>query len=368
MPTVGADESYRTDASAMRRRSMRRRFGFTLIELLVVIAIIGVLIALLLPAVQSARAAAQRAQCKNNLHQLGLAVNNYASNMGLYPFLRTTCGSARNHGHSGFSLLLAYIGEEPLYNAMNFSMSQGTSLCGWATGSNVNTINSTARMRRLNAFYCPSESNRPTGTNLGVPWPGNNYRMNTGSTFWEEEQVAVAYTNAVNAANPDRGPFDRRPNGIFYRLSSIHPGDVHDGISKTALMSEHRLGIGAVTPLPRATAYYYDNTDDDLFTSEAICSDVPNENIAGRAWWTQGGTRVYRDIAYNHTRTPNDPRPDCQGVRRAFMAPSSYHAGGVNVLFGDAAVGFISDSVAVRVWWAMGSRAGSEEVTAQGDL
>src|SRR5690349_13682816 len=112
----------------LRRRSSWRPFGFTLIELLVVIAIIAVLIALLLPAVQAAREAARRAQCTNNMKQLGIALHNYHDTVGAFPtsFWRNTLnpnGSTDvSNRHSWFSMILPYIEQTTVYNAMNFSL------------------------------------------------------------------------------------------------------------------------------------------------------------------------------------------------------------------------------------------------------
>src|SRR3954464_15980572 len=144
------------------RLGSRRPFGFTLIELLVVIAIIAVLISLLLPAVQSAREAARRAQCTNNMKQLGLALANYESAHGALPLaygqraVWDPTNSSGTYGDSGWgnwsphALLLGFLEQTTIYNALNYSISAASN---WDNG-----INATGATTRINSFLCPSSS------------------------------------------------------------------------------------------------------------------------------------------------------------------------------------------------------------------
>ncbi len=129
------------------------RRAFTLIELLVVIAIIGVLIALLLPAVQAAREAARRAQCTNNLKQIGLAMHNYHSAMGSFPLgsilARSSVSTYGGNKWSVHSQLLAFMEQKAIYNALNFSVSPNNGMGG--------PMNRTGRITRINTFLCPSD-------------------------------------------------------------------------------------------------------------------------------------------------------------------------------------------------------------------
>ncbi len=158
--------------------------GFTLIELLVVIAIIAVLISLLLPAVQSAREAARRAQCTNNLKQLGLAVANYESGTGAYPASYGTGGKATGWGGQGTwgswspqAQILPYFEQAPTYNAINFNLvSHGD---GNVHGDLTQV---TAITTRIASMLCPSAP-LAGATYYGKPYPGNSYFASVGSSL-----------------------------------------------------------------------------------------------------------------------------------------------------------------------------------------
>jgi prepilin-type N-terminal cleavage/methylation domain-containing protein len=332
--------------------------AFTLIELLVVIAIIAVLIALMMPAVQMARAAARRTQCHNNLHQLGLALQNYHSAHGVLPFGRLSCSLGFSGGQSGLAVLLPYVDQVSLFNSINFEVPLSADTCGWPLGAEL--ANQTARMRPVEVFLCPADIHRPDATFDGATFPGNNYRFNTGHSFWERA-VAADYVTNVNAANPGLPcRFSVEPSGIFWWHSRVQFRDVIDGLSHTAAMSEHLMGDNV--PDGHGRDYLWLETND--LRSEADCTSLDYAADAGMAWYTPQWDS-FRDIMYNHTRTPNDPRPDCLSKTRklAIMSPSSLHSGGVHVLLCDGAVRFVSDSIDQKTWWAMGSRACGEQVS-----
>ncbi len=197
-------------------KSTRR--GFTLIELLVVIAIIGVLVSLLLPAVQQAREAARRAQCINNLKQIGIALHNYHDVVGTFPVDRYySPATGLNLSYSGHAQMLPYMDQTNVFNALNFNL-------GWADPANTTSVGVS-----LASLLCPSDSRG----NIPAGWGGNNYRMNEGTGLPFE--VGAVDVNGVNATLP-------APNGPFFSNVSYRIADVIDGLSNTAFVSEHVKG------------------------------------------------------------------------------------------------------------------------------
>src|SRR6476469_5580293 len=174
-------------------RPSEKRAGFTLIELLVVIAIIAVLIALLLPAVQAAREAARRAQCVNNLKQIGIAMHNYHDEIGSLPFGHGTYKFNWND-FSAFSQMLPQLEQATLFNAINFA-------CTIAPANPTNVQNSTAFYAKLNVFLCPSDIDRLTS-----PYGHVNYCASCGSTpncFYANTKSNFGGTYTATASNAD---------------------------------------------------------------------------------------------------------------------------------------------------------------------
>jgi prepilin-type N-terminal cleavage/methylation domain-containing protein len=228
-----ADESNPdNDRTKLEVFLMRRtRHAFTLIELLVVIAVIGVLVALLLPAVQAAREAARRIQCVNNLKQIGLALHNYETRVGVFPF---GMGSAYTYNlcfwYSAHSMLLADLEQAPLYNTINVNFPIYTpsgNFAGPSWASQAWVVNSTAIGTKVDVFLCPSD---PTSLplDLGVPQPGSNYYGNNGVNprVWWNPRVA---------------------DGVFYTVSRTRIADIRDGASNTAAFAERIKGDGDTT-------------------------------------------------------------------------------------------------------------------------
>jgi prepilin-type N-terminal cleavage/methylation domain-containing protein/prepilin-type processing-associated H-X9-DG protein len=308
------------------------RRGFTLIELLVVIAIIGVLVALLLPAVQAAREAARRAQCINNLKQIGLALHNYHDSNKTFPL-------ARYKNFSAHSRLLPFMEQGVVFNAVNFS---GT----WNVTPTGYDPNATARMTGISSFLCPSDASAP----LPAMYAGNNYRACEGSMF------LFGYSN-TDRNNVNFGM--RPPNGLFC-CGEVHGmQDATDGLSNTALFSEHIQGDfnqGIATDRGDTFAPGTHPTTQDEAVQQ--CKNFDWTNIAFQGFSDVGAPWLYgyhSTTTYYHVSGPNT-RSCMYPPSRISTTANSNHPGGVNVLLGDGSVKFIKDGIDIGTWRGMGSR------------
>jgi prepilin-type N-terminal cleavage/methylation domain-containing protein/prepilin-type processing-associated H-X9-DG protein len=349
--------------------SRRGRAGFTLIELLVVIAIIAVLIALLLPAVQAAREAARRAQCVNNLKQIGLAIANYESSNKSLPWGDGPWWTE----FSANTMLLPFLEQGPIYNSINFGWSQSLPLEGGA-------FNTTAIYTKIAGFTCPSDSDR-----LSDPNGHNNYVANVGSapnSFYGGNGP----TNGMGG--PSAGPFiyvDNIPGGAAMNGqtgSSVSVASIIDGMSNTAAFSERVKAIGiagnspfdgtkpnsnvaptaGVAPTAETTpqAYYQQclatpPTPDSSGQNQG--SDI-DDNISGANWWS-GQPALTR---YAHIMTPNTWT--CRSGLQMSHVANSRHPGIVNVLFCDGSTRAIKSTINNVTWWGLGTRAGGEVISA----
>ena len=351
---------------------MRRRPAFTLIELLVVIAIIAVLIALLLPAVQSAREAARRSQCVNNLKQIGLALHNYESTNGSFPWTQgaAVCrfptafnGKMSWDGGNGdewanfsaLTLMLPFIEQTASYNAINFAFG-----VNW-TGANSGTADvcqKTAMEQVISSFICPSDTGKGR----------NSYRASNGTNWdwWSRDSGAGALT---------------RPQPGGQRIGTI--ADIQDGTSNTIAFFERCRGdndnsryspgdvyVGGPGSQWGLPTYVISNTNDfNLLNSSLIpdCVNFAKTNPTGT--WDYGGyywaAGEYTNSVGNFNLTPNSKVPDCSawggvGTGIGFFSARSRHPGGVNVTMGDGSVRFIKDTIAVKIWLALATRQGGE--------
>lgn len=336
-----------------------RRNAFTLIELLVVIAIIAVLISLLLPAVQSAREAARRAQCVNNLKQIGLALHNYESANGCFPamsFAGVTGQLGGNSPDQGASFLLRIavnIEGQNLYNAFNWAVA-----C--VTGCSDASANFTTRNSVVSSFICPSESNSPHifGTSYAASY-GPQWRWGDGS-------------------NPDLAAF------AGAKVKRI--GDFTDGTSNSIMVLEVVRGDGSNAIASRSDAFSvpgfapgnagtFPQHAAQLATYLTACTAARNATPGGQwnnghVYWSNG--RVAVGAIANMGLTPNSQFPNCGTWTITNVGPAgsglfasrSFHPGGVNSLFGDGSVKFMKDTVNQVTWWGLGTISGGEVISA----
>lgn len=317
-------------------RSRVRRTGFTLIELLVVIAIIAVLIALLLPAVQQAREAARRTQCKNNLKQLGLALHNYISSCNVFPFAQETGNSAPNDNEwSAVSQLLPYMDQANVYNQLNFSL-------GITNAANTPAVN-----RELQGMRCPSDSQN----NISGAGGATNYMANKGNGI-----VWLGVLTPPNVGFPEQ-------NGVMYYQSCVRFGDITDGTSSTAAFSERVLADGnngIVSPV--ADVFFSPLAPTTQDQAMQMCAAVDITNLSNQFPLFMGAPWAHGQHTYLHVTGPNSRSCGFFTQLRAVMPPSSKHVGGCHLQLCDGSVRFVNDSVDLVVWRALGSRAGGEVI------
>ena len=359
--------------------SYRSHRGFTLIELLVVIAIIAVLIALLLPAVQAAREAARRAQCVNNLKQLGLAAHNYHSSNNVFalgssagpftvPYQATTGATSPGaiqagtlwDGWSPQAMMLPYLEQAPMYSAMNLSFDPGV------TGNYGQIANLTVWNSKVATFLCPSDGSAGQ-VNL------NNYFASYGTTT-----VNCCSTLGAN------------PTGIYGYQYSATIANILDGTSNTIAFAESltgesgpsfrggfrgdstgNTGVGNASNQPDVTtlginAWPALQKDFQACTAKWAVQGTGTSNQNGGAGFRWGtgalGYTLFNTVAPPNLNGWSACRTDCcvQAEHAHYVNAMSNHSGGVNVAMADGSVRFIKSTVNFQTWWALGTKDRSE--------
>ena len=337
------------------------RGAFTLIELLVVIVVIGVLVALLLPAVQAAREAGRRMQCINNLKQIGLALHNYHDIHNSLPPGRIASSSCPRGFLTGcqntpwFTQLLPQLEQQPLYDATNYQLGAEGVFAPLPLGISANmTVGGT----KIALFQCPSDAANkfqvPT-TFLGgvlsffVSTKGN-YAVSWGNTYWGQDlpDPSTLLTDPVQAV-----PARFLPSAFGHQ--HVNLAQVSDGLSTTIFVAEVIQGSlndqrGLIwTPVMGGSCfssrfapnqfrdYYGLEHDADRVFLSVFCDDNPGAKL------------------------PCAPAPDSLGLR-SFAGSKSRHPGGVNVLLGDGSARFLKDSVSHTVWIGLNTIRGGEVI------
>jgi len=304
------------------KRINRRQRGFTLIELLVVIAIIAILIALLLPAVQQAREAARRTQCRNNLKQLALAAHNYHDAHRCFPL---QAGESL-YGYSAQAQLLPYHEQGNLHSLIDF---QEPLLVGLPWRPLINPAMAVVASQPLAVLRCPSDAGDPVYIDASnFPWAGGNYLVNGGSGIG---------TNYCSSSN----------DGLFWRGSRTRIRDIVDGTSNTVFMAETlfgRRGEDTATLL---------NPQRQMkrVSLGSPCQPTGDEMLAGAASRYEGrragswiSSTGYHSLIHGYL-PPNSDEPDIVHHGEVVSGPRSLHTGGAMISLCDGSVRFVSDSI-----------------------
>jgi len=346
------------------RRPASNRPGFTLIELLVVIAIVAVLIGLLLPAVQSAREAARRMQCSNNLKQIGLALHNYESAQGAFPPAGKSTYFASNppneqyvDGVNVLPRILAQLEAAPTFNAINFSLDY----------NHLSGANFTAYTTVISAFICPSATRDPSGGRDAID-PADPAAVASGVGYGVCDYSALCATT-IDPQGRTGGPCstpiavyrncNARTNGML-KQGMTRIGEVYDGLSNTMLITED---AGRDARFLSGHSEYY--------ISPVLTQMRPVPPGPRRMWrWAEPDSGIVSSMPINNKATPSHEAtfyPQTGTSQNSGAGADDeifgFHPGGVNVLFGDGSVKFVKESLNIITQRSLITLNGSEVIS-----
>ena len=337
-------------------------------ELLVVIAIIGILIGMLLPAVQSVRAAARRTSCANNMRQVSVAIHNYESALQRLPENQVGSGEMTASGQYGtghYSWMVPLLPNLELSNVrdlFDLSINNGDGNDYRVSSDHPNAV---AVNTLIETFLCPSDvPNRNNSQILGSANPApSNYVANAG---WP------SYTTGIEGERSGDNPFNgviplRHPSReiAWHGASKLGFKSISDGMSNTAMLSERLIQSGnsmdaILSGDQRLQSQHVLQRNDPLPTialeMASSHTHVPESAHLGRSW-SSGAPRVAP--TYMHVQSPNGVMGHYNSSLEEgdfVITPSSNHAGGVNMGMADGSMRFVSDTVDQKIWWAVGGR------------
>lgn len=360
-----------------------KQAGFTLIELLVVIAIVGVLASLLLPAVQSAREAARRMQCQNNLRQIGVALHNYHNIHQCFPHSSVGLDNVGGHLGSGFyswlAMILPQMEQNNLYQSIDFrvGLADRATFGGSSDYANYSIpkthVNAPAAKVLLPVYLCPTEPNlKVFEDDLGQTAP-SSYVGNVG---WPKYSSITGETGRVDQQNGIIGLVNPGIKEPWHRPRTTMES-VMDGLSNTLAVSERKIAViepiqgvfgGTYAPpgTPESMLSFCGGSEAvrDLARWASACGSVTHGDVNyskehGHSWltgWNFVGNHFMAVLPLDKGRSCHIYGGEDDGNN--IVTPSSYHRGGVNAVMADTSVRFVPDTINLRVWWAMG---GSDE-------
>ena len=326
--------------------SRRSRRAFTLVEMLVVIAVVGVLVALLLPAVQAARESARRIACANNLRQLGVAAQIHHTSHGHFPAGSVAKADPADattpwtfYRWSTLATLSPYLENTAAYNALNLKVPL------YNSSLQISPVNQAGVRIAVALFHCPSDD----GLRLRATFGPTNYAACTGS--------------GIGGGTPNN------TDGVSFVNSKTAINQISDGTTQTALMSESTLGTigGSTHDVQRE---YKSLLSAPLTEAQCNSSTIWNLSDPRGFAWVNG---EYRSALYNHYGTPNSRTPDCIGVTiggtpqtrytpYGWRTARSLHPGGVNLLLADGGIRFVGDDIEPTTWKALATIRGGESL------